>query len=243
MSGHDNRRRRRRQEGGITRREVVVVVLLLVVVGLIAVPMLIKQREGNARLASLNNLQQWGIAFNLFLIENDNRLPQVGMEMTGEPNLFAWYNALPVYLSQRPLGEMAAEERPRPGRVGLWKDPAAREADFGSPGDFWFAYGMNRWLQPDPARASYKIYEIADPGATVFLAETASRTPGIFPPDVRFRHVHPRSGEQAAQVLFCDGHAAAVGRRDLVEAPGLDDPQQPLAPITWIPFFQAPRPK
>ncbi len=228
---------------GVTRREVIFVILLVVVVGLIAMPLLFKQREGNARLASLNNLQQWGIAFNLYLIENDNRLPQVGMDLDGEPNVFAWYNALPVYLSQRSLSEMTPAERPRPGEVGLWMNPAVKAADFSGAGEYWFAYGMNRWLQPDPKRSSYKIYEIADPGATVFLVETASHEPGVLPPDVLFRHVHPRTGERAAQVLFCDGHAAAVGRAELVEAPGLDDPEQPLAPTTWIPFYRAPRPK
>lgn len=227
---------------GLTRREVVVVVALVIIVGLIAVPLLFKQRETNARLISLNNLQQWGIALNLYLIENENRLPQVGMKLDGEPNLFAWYNALPVYLSQQPLSDVPAAARPQPGQNSLWMDPAVRAKDFSGSGEFWFAYGMNRWLQPNPSRPSYKIYEIADPGATVFLAETASHEPGILPPDVRFRHQHSQTGKLVAHVLFCDGHAVAVSRADLVEAPGLDDPEQPLAPITWIPFYRAPRP-
>ncbi|GAB4240604.1 MAG: hypothetical protein OHK005_02890 [Candidatus Methylacidiphilales bacterium] len=218
------------------------VVALVIIVGLIAVPLLFKQRETNARLISLNNLQQWGIALNLYLIENDNRLPQIGMNLDGEPNLFAWYNALPVYLSQQPLSDMPAAARPQPGQNSLWMDPAVQAKDFSGSGEFWFAYGMNRWLQPNPGRPSYKIYEIADPGATVFLAETASHEPGILPSEVRFRHQHSQTGKSVAQVLFCDGHAAAVGRAELVEAPGIDDPEQPLAPITWIPFYRAPRP-
>lgn len=243
MSGLVKERQQRRRAAGLTRREVVVLVLVFVIVGLIAIPLFFKQQEGSARLISLNNLQQWGIAFNLFLIENDNRLPQVGLDLGGEPNLFAWYNALPVYLSQKPLFELAGTGLPRPGQPGIWMDPAARPDEFNGAGEFWFSYAMNRWLQPDPKRPSYKIYEIADPGATVFLVETASRQPGVLPGESRFRHRHPRTGEPAAQVLFCDGHAAAVTRSELVEVPAIDDPDQPLAPITWIPFFRAPRPQ
>lgn len=231
-----------RAQAGFSRREIGVVIALVVIVGAIGAPLLLKQKEGNARLTSLNNLQQWGIALNLYLIENDNRLPHVGMKMDGEPNLFAWYNAMPVYLSQRPYSEQNASDRPAPGKTSLWMDPAAKKSDFPEAGPGWFSYAMNRWLQPDEEKPSYKIYEIADPGGTVFLVETALNVPGALPRDARFRHAHPRTGEPAAQVLFCDGHAAAVSKKDLLDRPGIDDPEQGLGAVNWIPFYRAPRP-
>lgn len=226
----------------VSTREIVIIVVLILMIAFVAVPYYFRQKADSRAVASANNLQQWGIALNLYLIENGSRFPQAGMPLDGPVNHYAWYNALPLYISQKPYSEIDPAERPRPGEHSLWMDPSV-DAEEGPPaGDPFFAYAMNRWLQPKLGEPSYKTFDLADPSSVVFLTETASPVPAIKSSEASFRYLTPEK-EPAAHVLFCDGHVELVGRAALADAPNLDDPKQPLGKVNWIPFFDAPVPE
>lgn len=228
---------------GFTRREVVVVITLVVLAVAVALPLYQGQKAAARQQASANNLMQWGIALNLFLIENKNQLPAVGPVPGAAKDPYAWYNALPLYLSQKPLQDLPEESRPRPGQVSLWTDPSAElPADY-TEGEYYFTYAMNRWLQPKPVGLAYKVYELADPGGTVFLTEVAGRDPGAMPADAAFRYVTGKPKKPAAHVLFCDGHVELVDREVLSDRSGANDPEVPLLEVNWVPFYMAPRPQ
>jgi prepilin-type processing-associated H-X9-DG protein len=191
--------------------------VVLVVLGLVLYAVLGGQSEESTRIASLHNLQQWGIALNLYLIENDNQLPEAGKTPVTAAQTKAWFNALPPCLSEKPLAEIPPGERPRPGVPSLWIRPGTKPVKIWDPDVFFFTYGMNRNLQPVEGTRSFRINEINFPANVVFLAPVDGYTPDAGPEDVVF----PKSKTSAAQILFCDGHVQRVPPAKLLDPAAL----------------------
>jgi prepilin-type processing-associated H-X9-DG protein len=173
-----------------------------------------QRTEDVKRVASTRNLQQWGIALNLHLIDHENQLPETGSTPIEASQTKAWYNALPPYISQTPLAELAPGNRPRPGVPSLWIDPATPAVKVWDPSVFYFNYAMNRALQPDEKLRSFRIYEIPHPGHVIFLAEVNGYSPVATPDTAVFRHGSTKKNDPkaSANVLFCDGHVQPVTR-------------------------------
>ncbi len=195
---------------------------------------------------SLRNLQQWGIALNLYLVENEDRLPEVGGAVASPDAAKAWYNALPESIGQTALTRLTPEEKPKPGQESLWIDPATTPREVRTSwGDYFFSFGMNYWLQPSPREAPWKIYNLSDPSRTVFLAPVSGPRPGAAPSTVVYRY-GTRGENSIATVLFCDGHAAAMTRPELSGIAG-SGTQGGTAGTqfaeAWRPFPGAPQPE
>jgi prepilin-type processing-associated H-X9-DG protein len=170
--------------------------------------------------ASARNLQQWGIALNLYLIDNENQLPETGATPIETSQEKAWYNALPPYLSQTSLAELPPDQRPRPGVPSFWIDPTLKAVRVWDSSTFYFNYAMNHALQPQANVRSFKINELNYPGNVIFLAEVDGYDPDVTPDTVVFRHGGKSTSPTAtANVLFCDGHVAPVTRAVLVDDP------------------------
>jgi prepilin-type processing-associated H-X9-DG protein len=184
--------------------------------------------------ASARNLQQWGIALNLHLIDNANQLPEVGGTPIDAKQTKAWYNALPPYLGQTPLAELPTGQRPRPGVPSLWVDPVLKPVRTWDDEQFYFNYGMNRALQPQASVRSFKINELNYPGNVVFLAEVDGFDPDATPETVVFRHGRTKSSSAIAQVLFCDGHVAPATRAALTS----EDARSAAAADNGVSWFQ-----
>ncbi len=223
-------------EKRITLREVIVGFAILVVLAVVLAAILMKQKAEAKRVASSRNLQQWGIALNLYLIDNENQLPDADAEPVTPEQKKAWYNALPPYISQTPLADLPEGRRPRPGVPSLWIDPASREARVWDPSVFFFNYGMNKSLQPLEGTRSFRIYEINFPANVVFMTETEGYSPAITPENVVFRHggVRPASPKAEAHVLFCDGHAQPVTRQQLVNDPNALSASAAETGVSWF---------
>jgi hypothetical protein len=177
--------------------------------------------EAAARAASARNLQQWGIALTLYLMDNDNQLPLVGEAPVTEEQTEAWFNALPPYISQTPLASLPPGSRPRPGVPSLWIDPQSAPVRAWDDSSFYFQYGMNRYLQPDHDLRSFRIYEIPKPNHVVFLAEVDGYIPEATPENVVFRQSgkKPPGADSETLVLFCDGHVQIRNKAQLVDDP------------------------
>lgn len=184
---------------------------------------------------SARNLQQWGIALNLYLIDNENQLPEVGANPIDPAQTKAWYNALPPYLSQTPLAELAPDARPRPGVTSLWIDPSSKAPRVWDPNVFFFNYGMNRFLQPRADVRSFRINELGYPGNIVFLAEVNGYEPDATPETAVFPHgARPNSPQGVAQILFCDGHVAPVTKAVLTDDPAARSAAQAETGVSWF---------
>lgn len=179
------------------------------------------QQEEAREAAGARNLRQWGIALNLYLMDNDNRLPDVGRNPVDKEQTNAWFNALPLYISQTPLAALPEGERPRPGVPSLWMNPQFKARRIWDPSEFFFAYGMNRFLQPDPTLRSFTISELDHPAQVIFLSEKEGFSPDLTPEEVvtLWGKARPNSPMAKALVLFCDGHASSARRAELVDDP------------------------
>lgn len=223
-------------EKRITLREILIGAGIVVVLGVLLAIIFMKQKAEAQRTASSRNLQQWGIALNLYLIDNENQLPEIGKDPITPEQKKAWYNALPPYISQQPLADLPPENRPRPGVPSLWIDPATKPVKIWDSSTFFFNYGMNKFLQPVEGTRSFRIYEINFPANVVFLAEVEGYSPAIGPEDVVFRHggAKPNNPKAETQVLFCDGHVQFVTRQQLVNDPNALSATAAETGVSWF---------
>ena len=194
---------------------VLVCAVVLAALGFVLLGILGRQKEAGHRAATVRNLQQWGIALNLYMIENGNELPEVGKMPLDPAQAKAWFNALPPYLSEKPLAEIPPGERPRPGVPSLWMRPGTKPVRIWDPEAYFCSYGMNRNLQPDDGNRSFRINEIPFPGNVVFLAPTEGYSSDATPENVVFPKKRP------AHILFCDGHVQTVSRAKLLDPASL----------------------
>jgi len=194
---------------------VVLVALILIVFGNLSS----HQRKAQ-RIAETRGLQQWGIALNLYLIENENQLPEVGTAPVESGQKRAWFNALPPFISEQPLGDLPVGERPRPGVPSIWIRPGTKPVKIWDSEAFYFNYGMNTFLQPTEGARSFRIYEIGFPGNVIFLAPTAGFVPGSSPELLAV----PKGRQAEVPILFCDGHVQAVPAAALLDPSALAAP-------------------
>ena len=222
-------------ERKITMREILIGAGVLVVLAVVVAAIYFKQQADAQRIASSRNLQQWGIALNLYLIDNENQLPEVGKDPVTPEQKNAWYNALPPYISQTPLADLAPGQRPRPGVPSLWIDPSTKPVRAWDDNVFYFNYGMNKFLQPVEGTRSFRIYEINFPANVVFMTEVAGYTPNIGPEEVVFRLSGKQNSPKAeTHVLFCDGHVQVVTRQVLVNDPNALSAAAAETGVSWF---------
>lgn len=196
-----------------------------------------KKEAGKKEAVAMRNLQQWGIALNLYLIDNGNELPGVGAEPVTAEQSTAWFNALPPYLSRKPLAGLPPAERPRPGVPSFWMNPAFKPRRVWDDSQFFFALAMNRFLQPDPALRPFRINELGIPSKVIFLSETESFSPALDPDGVysAWKSPKPNTKGSASLVLFCDGHVELVPRAALLDPAALAAPAPGFnLPASWF---------
>ncbi len=221
---------------GFTLMEVLVAGAILAVALIVAFVVFQKNQGDALNIASSRNLQQWGIALNLYLIDNQNELPETGRDPVTPEQKKAWFNALPPYVSQTPLASLPPGERPRPGLPSFWIDPATKPVKAWDPDVFFFNYGMNKNLQPVAGTRSFRIYEISRPANVIFLTEQEGYIPAIGPEEVVFRHgpqgmLNPKA---LAHVLFCDGHMQLMSRAVLVNDPATLEAATAETGVSWF---------
>ncbi len=220
--------------GGFRIREMIIVAVLVLILVFVALPRWAKRDTVKDSAISFRNLQQWGIALNLYLIDNNQQLPQIGSKTLGSGDETGWYNVLPPYLSLQPLANIAGPERPQPRNASIWVDPSIEKKPPGA-GTF-FSYAMNRYLQPRVDRPSLRIFNVLDPGRVIFLGETSGYDPALYPETLEFRH--PRSKTDptlSAHVLFCDGHVERITETVLTRTRELPAGVETTHAVFWPP--------
>jgi prepilin-type N-terminal cleavage/methylation domain-containing protein/prepilin-type processing-associated H-X9-DG protein len=230
---------------GFTLIELLVVVAIIAILAAMLLPALAKAKERANRAVCLSNLRQWGLALGMYLDDNNQVFPDFAIPSStpGAPSGYsqdkvnwtdltafatagygnsAWFNALPGYVSQKPLWQYAADPanfvnsrsifncataRFLPGEV----DPLVRVA---------FSYGINfkGTNGAVPARSPFKATVIAHPSSFVFFSDAranSGETPyfGSNPlsdlgcPRGSLNHLSSRHNA-GANLTFLDGHSA-----------------------------------
>src|ERR1700733_12963690 len=120
-----------RANRGFTLIELLVVIAIIAILAAMLLPALAKAKEKANRIACLSNARQWGRALNMYADDNQQVLPDFSIANTtpgarsgyDQDNILwtdlagfaaggygnsAWFNALPQYVSQKPLWQYAA---------------------------------------------------------------------------------------------------------------------------------------
>src|ERR1017187_10399816 len=145
-----------RKVRAFTLVELLVVIVILAVLAAILLPVLSKAKMRAQSIQCLNNLKQWGLAFQLYAADGDDAIPRDGTDaggtysiysgksglplapttdLSGTPNdPYAWFNALPPTVAEKPLSHYypptgsPKANMPFPGNgLGkMWHCPAAK---------------------------------------------------------------------------------------------------------------------
>jgi prepilin-type N-terminal cleavage/methylation domain-containing protein/prepilin-type processing-associated H-X9-DG protein len=137
--------------------ELLIVIAIIAILMALLLPALARAKEKAKRTACLSNLRQWGLAIQMYSLDNNNGMPRDGMGQngnypgnvyngvqTGDPtDLNAWFNLLPMLVSERNLidyyndllkargtsSTKATQYMPFPGGKGaVWECPSANMA-------------------------------------------------------------------------------------------------------------------
>jgi prepilin-type processing-associated H-X9-DG protein/prepilin-type N-terminal cleavage/methylation domain-containing protein len=230
----------KRLSQAFTLIELLVVVAIIGILAALLLPALAKSKRQAQKVSCLNNLKQWGIAVEMFALDNDDALPRE-KGLGGPPwdvtvgntwpavsaviNDSVWYNALPQEIHEKTMVQYAADAQSREAFFGrnLFQCPLARfDRSIDRP---QFSLAMNSKLVINgivPNRSAILLplqtalfAEAGGPGETEFNGQPGyDGRPHIYAN--RFSNRHDGRGN----ILFFDGHVELLRANLVVTSDG-----------------------
>ncbi len=230
---------------GFTLIELLVVIAIIAILASLMLPALARAKQKANSASCLSNLRQWGIALNMYLDDYNQTLPDfsIASGTPGAPAGYsqdrinwsdlaafaaadtghsAWFNALPPYVSQKPLLQYANDPTNFVNGKSIFNCPAAKFL----PGEVdpyirvAFCYGINFKGTNGlvPAGTPFKSTMVRNASAFVLFSDAranSGETPyfGSNPlSDLgaargSLNHLSARHNA-GANLTFLDGHAA-----------------------------------
>lgn len=186
--------------------ELLVVIAIIAILAALLLPALGQAKEKANAAACLNNLKQWGLATQIFALENDDYLPKDG-SASGNSTDEGWYIDLPRVLKIPTYAEVPWRTNAaiNPGRT-IWICPTNPRR---SNGANLFHYCLNRHVNLTGAENRVKLTSIPRPPATVWLFDNGGAAPVA-----QQNNVHTNLHSGGANFTFLDGHAARFKNKD-----------------------------
>jgi prepilin-type N-terminal cleavage/methylation domain-containing protein/prepilin-type processing-associated H-X9-DG protein len=189
-----------KRTGAFTLIELLVVIVIIAILMAMLLPSLGRAREAAKGSACLGNLRQWGLATQLFALDNEGFLPK-----DGAPNGWSihegWYIDLPRTLGLPTYHEMVWRTNAQidPGR-SIWICPnnPRRSNDINL-----FHYCLNRHVNLTGAGNQVRLSSIPHPSRTIWLFDN-----GRLAAVAQQNNVHTNLHNHGAHFTFLDGHSA-----------------------------------
>jgi len=230
---------------GFTLIELLVVIAIIAILAAMLLPALAKAKQRAWRVACTSNLRQWGLALTMYLDDNKQIFPDFSIpnNTPGAPAGYdqdnihwpylaifaaggfgnrAWFNALPPYVSQKPLWQYAANPANFVNGHSIFNCSSARflPAEVNPLDRVAFSYGINFKGTNGlvPASSPFRATVVVHPSRFVFFSDVranSSENPfyGANPlndlgaPRGSLNHLSSRH-DAGANLTFLDGHAA-----------------------------------
>jgi len=192
-----------RRKLAFTSVELLVVIAIIAILAGLLLPALSRAKDKANRIACLNNLKQWGLATQLYTLDNNDLLPPDGKSapLDGDTNT-GWYIQLPHILGLPRYHDMPwrKDASVDPGR-SVWICPANRRR---SNGINLFHYCLNEHVNgTGKNNAPVRHSTIHSPARVVWLFDN-----GKLAAVAQQNNVHTNLHSQGAQFVLLDGHAA-----------------------------------
>ena len=227
-----------RSSKGFTLMEILVVIAIILVLAAIAFPVFATIQNRANKATALNNMRQLGSAAGSYTSQNDGLLPAEDAKGTDTwasaampDNARAWYNALPIILSQKSVAQYATNPQSFYSKENLLFLPGAKypETDKKLAAPI-FAIAINTKLQrkSDAGEKSARLSQIANPARTVlFLEQGIKGEPKAMPQQPKYDGSPKGSAKSFAAryggfgvVTFVGGNAELVEGKDILEENG-----------------------
>ena len=248
--------------------ELLVVIAIIAILAAMLLPALAKAKEKANRIVCLGNCRQWSLSLTMYLDDNRQIFPDFSIPASapGAPSGYsqdkinwtdltafagagntAWFNALPPYVSQKPLWQYAADPARFVEGKNVFHCPGAQflPAEVNPLVRVAFSYGINfkGTNGATPASSPFKATVVAHPSAFVFFSDVranSGETPyfGANPlsdlgaPRGSLNHLSSRHAG-GANLAFLDGHTACFKYTYLAYPKGTKIGDPGNADVNW----------
>jgi len=196
----------RRAGHAFTLIELLVVIAIIAILAAMLLPALSSAKAKAQSGSCLNNLKQWGLATQMFALDNNDLLPKDGSPNGTSVNE-GWYIDLPRVLGRPTYQEMEWRTNANAdiGR-SIWICPSNPRR---SNGNNLFHYCLNEHVNANGSGNQVKLSTILKPSDTVWLFDNG-KLAGV----AQQNNVHSNLHSAGANFTFLDGHSARFKNKE-----------------------------